>query len=201
MEPASLDMQSQSRLFTLPRELRDMIYEYCVTTTEGYWYNYETGTLVAIDWKPVDIALTYTCRLAAIELWGLALTLNTLYFTTTYGSSLRERAGIYAARLKLINGYKSDVLKAAHALIDASTTSQNYPEFLRVTQAFQTHQATDWLMDNHCGETPSLYRKFLDAALDAVSQHPDFSQTIARDPLQGWLSDRLPELLATEVNP
>ena len=58
-------MQPQSRLFTLPRELRDMIYEYYLSTENGYSYCYETGKLTERDGLPIDIALTYTCKLAA----------------------------------------------------------------------------------------------------------------------------------------
>jgi hypothetical protein len=102
-----------------------------------------------------------------------------------YDAELRHRAGFHAALLKLISETKSGLLDAARACIDASITSQDYTEFLPVVQAFRTHQATDWLMEYNWGETPSLWRKFVDANLHIGSQHLTFSRQLHAIPSKG----------------
>jgi hypothetical protein len=134
------DMQSQPRLFTLPRELRDTVYEFYFTDEAGYLYNYDTGKITKLKKEPVDFSLAYTCTLAAVELHGLALTYNTVHFTTAYDDDLRNRAGYSGDLLNLIRSIKCELLGATHACIDASVTlqvAQDQPRFLPAQHASQ----------------------------------------------------------------
>ncbi|KAK3369767.1 hypothetical protein B0T24DRAFT_532555 [Lasiosphaeria ovina] len=99
----------QLHLLTLPRELRDHIYRHYVYTSggDGYIFDYEARKLRLADNRPIDLGLMYTCRLAAAEMRGLALRLNTITFSTLYSEELRSRAGRWAFLLKLAHGTSS----------------------------------------------------------------------------------------------
>jgi hypothetical protein len=57
------------------------------------------------------------------------------------------------------------------------------------------------LMEDNWGKKPSLHRMFVSDTLDVLSRRPDFVGTVANDALCGWLSDRLPEILALNDTP
>jgi hypothetical protein len=75
----SASAHTQSRLFLLPRELRDDIYKHNVAQEDGYLYNPSTQKLLN-----VDLALSYTCHLLAREMRGLSLLMNPITFTTIH---------------------------------------------------------------------------------------------------------------------
>ena len=65
--------QLQSPLFRLPREVRDVIYEYYLLENDGYHFDSETGKLLyhkpSISPKQVvRLGLRITCRIAAEEM-------------------------------------------------------------------------------------------------------------------------------------
>ncbi|KAF1847074.1 uncharacterized protein K460DRAFT_281411 [Cucurbitaria berberidis CBS 394.84] len=197
-------MQPQFRFFTLPRELRDMIYEYYLTTEEGYFYNHETGQLVAANKGRVDLALAYTCTQAAAEMQGLALSLNSIHFSTAYDDALRSRAGRFRDLLVTIECTKSCLVNAIHPCIDDETVSKLarvYPQFLPIVHRLRNVGAVRLFRDYSWGEVPSLCRQFHSATLDLVSDHPDFHEAVSDDVPVGWLHGRLSELLSLDDSP
>jgi len=69
--------QLQSPIFRLPREIRDVIYEYYLLEQDGYHYDSELGKLLyqnpSITPKQVvRIGLRITCRIAAEEMKTIA---------------------------------------------------------------------------------------------------------------------------------
>jgi hypothetical protein len=100
--------QSQSPLFTLPRELRDEIYEYYSLEENGYFHDIATGKLSLTKQEPIDLRFMYTCRAVAKEMQDVALRTNTVTFTTgdiedhegLHG--LLSRAGRYKQALDLV---------------------------------------------------------------------------------------------------
>ncbi|EUC39751.1 hypothetical protein COCMIDRAFT_110688, partial [Bipolaris oryzae ATCC 44560] len=78
-----------SPFFQLPRELRDLIYDYYVRCDGGYVYDVEARKFRQADGGPVFNALALTCRQAAFELEGLAFQVNTITFSAAYTESLR----------------------------------------------------------------------------------------------------------------
>jgi len=81
----------QSRLLALPGELHNRIYhEYLSIGAEhGYVYDFEAGKLRTADMRPIDLNLTYTCRPVASKMWGMALGLHTVTFSTVFSEDLR----------------------------------------------------------------------------------------------------------------
>jgi hypothetical protein len=75
-----------SFLLSLPRELRNMIYETYVWSNEGYAYNHKTNKILRADGNHIELSLSLTCRQIAYEMSGLALH----YFDLLFG----EHAGI-----------------------------------------------------------------------------------------------------------
>lgn len=66
--------QLQSPLFRLPREVRNLIYDYYAQGKEGYIYDKETGKLLYVhpSAQTVGLGLMITCRIAAEEMQAVA---------------------------------------------------------------------------------------------------------------------------------
>ncbi|KAI1155177.1 hypothetical protein F4825DRAFT_447724 [Nemania diffusa] len=79
-----LSPSSPSPLLRLPRELRDIIYGFYLAVYGGYVYDFRAGKLRGADApdRPIDLALTFTCRQIAAEMRGVALGANTIHFRT-----------------------------------------------------------------------------------------------------------------------
>jgi len=60
-EPA-LPLPIMSPLLRLPRELRNLIYDYYLHCDGGYIYDWETRKLLQADGSAVSYALAFTCR-------------------------------------------------------------------------------------------------------------------------------------------
>ena len=65
--------QLQSPIFRLPREVRDVIYDYYLLEDEGYHYDTETGKLLyhkpsTTPRQVVRLGLRITCRIATEEM-------------------------------------------------------------------------------------------------------------------------------------
>jgi hypothetical protein len=69
-----------SRFLQLPRELRDEIYAHYLREETGYVHVAQTNKLQRADGRPIELALTYTCRLVAEEMQGLPLKVNAITF-------------------------------------------------------------------------------------------------------------------------
>jgi hypothetical protein len=72
--------QPGSRFLQLPRELRDEIYAHYLREETGYVHVAQTNKLQRADGRPIELALTYTCRLVAEEMRGLPLKVNAITF-------------------------------------------------------------------------------------------------------------------------
>ncbi|EDU41139.1 conserved hypothetical protein [Pyrenophora tritici-repentis Pt-1C-BFP] len=71
-----------SSLLDLPREIRNTIYEFYLTRKCGYVYRMPQRRFTGADGRPVDLALTLTCKQIANELEGLPFSLDKLIFMT-----------------------------------------------------------------------------------------------------------------------
>ncbi|KAF2109974.1 hypothetical protein BDV96DRAFT_584902 [Lophiotrema nucula] len=91
-------MASTPPFLRLPREIRDMIYEYYVFEEDGYHYDFYARKLrrrcfLPLDGgsqqsqpvlKPVALDLAYTCKVIGVEMRGVALKVNTVTFTPAF---------------------------------------------------------------------------------------------------------------------
>ncbi|KAB5515452.1 hypothetical protein GE09DRAFT_1159663 [Coniochaeta sp. 2T2.1] len=108
-----LDMASpvdEPRLsfWDLPRELRDMIYEEYAAVDGGHIFNPDSGKLRSAKPHAHPLALQRTCKRAALEMTGLALSLNTVTFST--GATMREAAFRFDFMLKGLGSQLRDTV-------------------------------------------------------------------------------------------
>ncbi|KAK1673200.1 hypothetical protein BDP55DRAFT_730657 [Colletotrichum godetiae] len=77
--------RSASQLLSIPRKVRDPIYEHHVIVDRGYVYESDGllgGRLKWADRQPFDLNLTYACQLVVGEMRHLALQSNTITLST-----------------------------------------------------------------------------------------------------------------------
>ncbi|KAI4938616.1 hypothetical protein J4E85_001057 [Alternaria conjuncta] len=72
--------QQQSRLLSLPRELRDEIYTYYLQEPGGYVHSPTTNKLRRYDGQIIDFSLMWTCKMVASEMRDLPLRVNEVVF-------------------------------------------------------------------------------------------------------------------------
>ena len=72
--------QQQSRLLSLPRELRDEVYFYYFQEIDGYAHCFETNQLRCSNGDAIDLSLMRTCRMVAEETCALPLRANQAVF-------------------------------------------------------------------------------------------------------------------------
>ncbi|KAI4652689.1 uncharacterized protein J4E79_008996 [Alternaria viburni] len=153
--------QLQSRLFRLPRELRDLIYYHYLYNEAGLTYNFYTNKL------HVNLSLMYTCRAAALELRGLALRLNKVVFCTTYPNATRATSGIFHKAFDKLHVLKFDLLnlQAPHLMTEAikKEVSLKYPQFSPVLATLGTGYCRSTL-----GEPASTFRDFVHFTLNLL---------------------------------
>ncbi|KAI4665267.1 uncharacterized protein J4E78_002727 [Alternaria triticimaculans] len=168
------NMQLQSRLFRLPRELRDLIYHHYLFNEAGLAYNFDTNKV------PVDLSLMCTCRAAALELRGLALRLNKIVFRTSYTDATRTHASMFHKALATLHTLKLDLLNRVlpDLLTDAVETeiSLKYPEFSPALPAWRMGFGNMHFL----GEPASTHRDFIHFALNLLFKRTRISTAARR---------------------
>jgi hypothetical protein len=106
-------------ILRLPRELRDLIYDYYARMADGYSYRYTKNTLTNTDGSSIDLSLAFTCHQIAIEMIGFALRVNPIRFTSYFSEATRESVGMFHATNQHILNKKVDLLNdVATQLLD-----------------------------------------------------------------------------------
>ncbi|KAI8179645.1 hypothetical protein K4K51_003419 [Colletotrichum sp. SAR 10_75] len=208
------DVPQKPTLMTLPREIRDSIYEFYVAADGGYVCNPErlaekilnqrrneasldvSGIFQRADLQPIDLNLSYTCKIAAQEMSGVALRVNTITFSTVTSAELRVLAERFNhLMIKRFDGDRDGAFRFAGFAMPESERQGlklKYPQFAplldRMKQEGNTHPETrlttgwdgfvQWYRTGGgrlrsrmgpYGEAPSLYRTFQKDALTAIA--------------------------------
>ena len=175
-------------LLTLPRELRDLIYEYYLRCDGGYIYHAESRRMTQTNGNAVCHALALTCRQTASELEGLAFNLNTITFSATYSESLHEQAALHHAVVLMLKTSKRGLLEQIapklFTLEMAQRASEAYPQFAGLidTWVTQNDMRSLWGYNNTFGEAASIWDDFVEYILDLVSEHPAYTETVKAIP-------------------
>ena len=201
---------------SLPRELRDTVYRYYVS--EGhYYFDYDSGKL-RTPHGPVNIAFTCTCRQVADEMRGLALSSNTIIFSTVYSKSERKRAGIFDAFITKVYRAKSFLFKATGSfdwrrrfmtqeiLVELA---ERWPQFIPagiLCDKWNDHRASQAVHQPYGAR--SEFHAFLDHAVGLLSANPDFVTEMSKrslrnrsiDPSDAFLRHVDPWIILTETN-
>ncbi|KAK2031042.1 hypothetical protein LX32DRAFT_637549 [Colletotrichum zoysiae] len=171
----------------LPREVRDMIYGQYVFVDGGYVHDFNSNTLKGADNTPIDLAFMLTCKKVAMEMKGLALSSNSIYFSTVYSEDHRGTAGRFGllikelsdARGRLVNRIHPDILSVPHDMLER--LKEAYPRFApyldllpdrrRLRRHMEGWLETDVGPPGCCGETPSAFRQFQRAVLQDIADN------------------------------
>ena len=203
------NMLSCSHFLSLPRELRNIIYEhYVLDEGDGYHFNHSKRKFRASNGQPIDLSLMYTCKCVNAEMRGLHLGKNILIFSTM---SLEGKDSTATRFHWALNGLLNE--KMQQLSVKRRITSDNdikeqvirkYPNFM--------HAFHDWSSPYNLnregrelscwGETRSVFWGFVNYTLNLLWDHEnsDFLEGVRRcfgeaDPI------RLARLLALDPSP
>lgn len=204
---------SSCRFLSLPRELRDMIYEKYFAIDGGYLCDTDAflkGSLATSAGQPVDLALVYTCKAVAQETenGNIALRFNTVTFTTLYSPELGHLAQLFQKLMFdgvwFVKGVMFNAVGHYLSKESVSELKSCYPQFAPLLRRLKAEDPVTGdellqLTGGRCGpygEPPSVYREFLDITLRLAADDPEASLAI-RDfvvPWNSWLrgDDELP---------
>ena len=168
--------QSQSRLFKLPRELRESIYESYMHQPNGLSYDSRSDKLrcATFGQSALCLALMYTCKLAASELSGrargIALRVNTVTFVSDdVGEAelghhgIHSRAARYWFLRMSVNLYRALILIKSVPYLPPSILDEvtdQYPTVAAYFRAPLRRQDLEW-------GPPQVYSKnFIELPVD-----------------------------------
>jgi len=166
----------------IPRELRDLIYEYYFYSDGGYTHDFESNKLRQANGDRIELALTYVCRQFSIESRGVALHVNKIHFTALHSDTIQKPAALIHANYKLIHRRKASLVnESAPTLLglrDAQILKKAYPQFTPIIDGWRSHGQFNIFGRRYvtCGEAPSSWHDFVDFTLNLLSQHPDFAE-------------------------
>jgi len=172
--------------FQLPREIREFMYSAYVTVPGGYEYDAERDKLIQADGGRVDLQLARTCRTINQEIKGLAMQNNKITFRSFAPPDSDAGAGVLHAALHRIERamwYKLCMLgpnfitESVQAAINSEFPQFNFVVIglIRVRDGWDTQTTFNENGSNPWGETPSVYRDFLQRLFALVSEHPDWA--------------------------
>ncbi|OIW32836.1 hypothetical protein CONLIGDRAFT_153930 [Coniochaeta ligniaria NRRL 30616] len=181
--------------FHLPRELRDDIYVHYVTIDGGYVFNQDSGKLRPATPHAHPFALQRTCTRAASEMTGLALSCNTVTFSTV--GNVRESAFRFEFMLhRFLDEVRRDFDDAARdehnrftlfSIPDSlrESIADKFPQFVPVLDAvdsqvllYQAARPSTSILP-YIAVEPSLRSEFCDFV---VHQLAEASHTCIQDP-------------------
>ncbi|KAF2675670.1 hypothetical protein K458DRAFT_471229 [Lentithecium fluviatile CBS 122367] len=157
----------------LPRELRDEVYLHYVHVEGGLHFDFETGLLRTVDGAPINLSLMYTCRQIVFDMKGLALSANTVNFSTVLVESCdtRARAAHFDSFMEGLAMVRCDILDYCRHPISPTRTSdllQRFPS----SAPLLCHPTTVVYDDL----PPSLLRAFNELALDLLYMNERFNK-------------------------
>ncbi|EAT76575.1 hypothetical protein SNOG_15996 [Parastagonospora nodorum SN15] len=162
-----------SSFLLLPREVRDIIYDYYVCCDGGYVYDFEGNKLVQANGNHIELALLRTCHQVAREMNGLALPTNTITFSTFFSEKTRGSAGqFHAAISRQKQGKDMFIEFLGYKLYTpqmATVATARYPMFEPYITSLASQSGPFFRPrnGNPYGQPPSLWREFAEFAAGA----------------------------------
>ena len=181
-------------LSRLPRELRDIIYDYCTSENGGYCFDPMGRKLRTLSGDKIDLSLTYTCKSIAAEMRGVPFRNNTIHFTTSpspdrytqnyrhFGHLLERYYLIKIFTLSRTGPFITDDI--ARKIIESFPHSANLIQHLRTTKA--TDRRLDGRMDRYLewGFNPFSHHDAIAELLSMIARNPAFGKAIREDLFQ-----------------
>ena len=184
----------QPTILRLPRELRDLIYEYYTQVQGGYTYNFMTNKLKQADGRPISHSLVFACRQTASELRDIFFRLNTITFSTYFSESTRIEAGFLNTLCRVINFKKKKLVQYLAPRLLTPTMVQaamdEYPQFSQILVDWISQGLVDYnVHDFSDGEATSRWDEFTQYLLQSMSKHPRFLKEAKKAP-NAWRSSK-----------
>ncbi|KAF2650640.1 hypothetical protein K491DRAFT_577557, partial [Lophiostoma macrostomum CBS 122681] len=179
----------------LPREIRDIIYEFYVAQENGYIFDADTGRFKGAD-RPIEMALLLMCKRVADEMEGMALRVNVLTFTTSSSRSLHSQAARFDEIMGRLHFVRAKRLDQMRDLIPPDLSKDLENRFPRsfTQQLCQTGLRCYNSSQGAWGEVESNHREFVRYALQQLSStHPVEFSTAITEPI-GYLCERHSEI-------
>jgi hypothetical protein len=104
-------MYPRTHLLGLPREVRDLVYDFYFTLPGGYMFHFESKKLQDDEYQPLNLFLLYSCRQIASETHDLPLRLNTITFTTRHSRAMSATAGLFNLYLRKMAMQKNAIVR------------------------------------------------------------------------------------------
>ena len=178
-------MATQISFLTLPRELRDILYQEYFTSEGGYHFDFKASKFRTLHEEPISLSLRLTCRTIAIETRGLAFRYNSLNFSTASDDTDRETFGHFNVLLPILIQSKANLL--THAAEKKCLSKQLYSElaneypqlqrFIREMEAAAHRVTLDY---ETWGDVPSAGRHFTTSALNRLADTPQITHALAK---------------------
>ena len=179
----SITRTAYFRFLGLPRELRDLCYEFYFEEEDGYVYVYEVGRLRTCKGDRISLSLTLACRQINVETEGLAFAVNKITFNAFHVQSVNAwilRFGfaidnLWQEKLKVLSELRPFFTSAM-----AQEAAKKYPQhrtFLR--SLLSSHATPQWNFET-IGPSPSIMRDCIQYILGLLINHPDLPQPVYR---------------------
>ena len=172
----------ESAFLSLPREIRDMIYERYISDIDGFVYDPKTHGFMTTNGEPVNIPLAYTCRAIYDELWKRVCEVKSIIFYTAFSEETRQDAGLWHAGIHKLDLYKDHLVDVmARQFLTKKLEEEiasRYPQFKTILANWRSKCEVTMNSKGHdWGETPSIYRDFICHTLRTISKDPEFVRT------------------------
>ncbi|KAK6224583.1 hypothetical protein QIS74_02910 [Colletotrichum tabaci] len=172
-------MASSFGFFSLPRELRDMVYEHYFAVAGGYVCDSQSflrGKLrgSGVFSRRINLDLIFTCRQVAAETKGLPFRANAITFKTVTSQDL----GVLAVDFDFVVHYlekeqDSLFLCGGHYVTSEAhdELKRRYPQFAPLLDRLRADRGYFGFFPGQYsyGEVPSVYREFCRDTLQALS--------------------------------
>ena len=173
-------MSSPSNFLRLPRELRDLIYQYYVLEYDGYHYEYESGKFRTSNHRPINLALMYTCKAIAAEMYGVALGSNIITFSTACTKSLSKRADFLNTQHPLLSRkrrwYVATIARACVTPEIKAKVAREYPQMLPLLEVYIEMGNDVCETEISWGESGSLNRRFVNYLAQLFLESPRYKE-------------------------
>ncbi|KAH6475605.1 hypothetical protein HBI59_000530 [Parastagonospora nodorum] len=179
-----------SSFLLLPREVRDIIYDYYVCCDGGYVYDFEGNKLVQANGNHIELALLRTCHQVAREMNGLALPTNTITFSTFFSEKTRGSAGqFHAAISRQKQGKDMFIEFLGYKLYTpqmATVATARYPMFEPYITSLASQSGPFFRPrnGNPYGQPPSLWREFAEFAAGQILEYEEAKTFLVGGPFE-----------------
>lgn len=199
-QPTNTPRSSGMSLFRLPRELRDLVYEFYFSEDGGYvQMDYQSNKLRMRNKKPIDLSLMFICKEIATEARGAPFRANTIEFQATYFQdyAITERAVRFDQVYHLRHDIRAWLVNRCRSCITNRVQSEvlySFPSAETLLKYLLQAPPSDRNVVSSGQDWHVILFTFYECIaylLQKMSDEPDF-QEVAYEALLAWIADLTP---------